>query len=140
MARRASGETFLDTGIFVAWLVERDALHAQADALFDRLSGRLVTSLAVVSEAYSHLLHEVDEEAARRFRQALAALPRLTLLPIGVEHHRAVEKKLDALRGLKLTYVDASCLVFIAERKIHTVWGTDRDLGCEGASVIPGPP
>ena len=48
--------------------------------------------------------------------------------------------KLDQLRGVKLTWVDASSLVFARERKIATVWGTDSDLLLEGATVLPGPP
>ena len=139
MARKTKPETFLDTGIFIAWLVETDHLHDRVRALFEALPAQLVTSLAVVSETYSHLLHRFGEEAARTFRHALRALPGLTLLPLEVSHHRSVERKLDTLRGLKLTYVDASCLVFLAERRIKTVWGTDADLAAEGAAVIPGP-
>jgi hypothetical protein len=38
----------------------------------------------------------------------------------------------------KLTYVDASSLVFLSALRIGEVWGTDRDLALEGARVIPG--
>jgi hypothetical protein len=41
------------------------------------------------------------------------------------------------LRGHKLTYVDASSLVFLREHRIPEVWGTDRDLSLEGARVVP---
>ena len=36
-----------------------------------------------------------------------------------------------------LTYVDASSLVFLDSLRIAEVWGTDRDLGLEGARVVP---
>jgi hypothetical protein len=48
-----------------------------------------------------------------------------------------VVRKLEQLRGHKLTYVDASSLVFLQERNIREVWGTDRDLSFEGARVLP---
>lgn len=45
--------------------------------------------------------------------------------------------KLDHLRGHKLTYVDASTLVFLELKRIREVWGTDQDLAVEGARVVP---
>jgi hypothetical protein len=48
-----------------------------------------------------------------------------------------VVAKLEHLRGRKLTYVDASCLVFLRRHRIGEVWGTDLDLGIEGARVVP---
>ena len=52
---------------------------------------------------------------------ALAALPRLELLSLDPGHHEAVARKLERLRGHKLTYVDASSLVFLQERGITAV-------------------
>ena len=130
---------FLDTGIFVAWLVREDALHAEAAALFEAAPPRWVTSLGIIAESYSWFLHRIDEDAARTFRLAVADLPGLTVLALDAAHHRKVERKLERLRGRKLTWVDASSLVFLQDRKIRTVWGTDLDLGLEGATVVPGP-
>ena len=65
-------------------------------------------------------------------------LPDLEVLGVDLDHHRAVGGKLDSLRGRKLTYVDASSLVFIETRGIRTVWGTDHHLALEGARVVPG--
>jgi hypothetical protein len=79
-----------------------------------------------------------SEHEARLFRLALRELPALTLLPLDLAHHSAVERKLEKLRGQKLTYVDASSLVFLAQHRIRAVWGTDQHLGIEGARVIPG--
>jgi predicted nucleic acid-binding protein len=133
-------EAFIDTGGFVAWLVRSDQQHDAASALFVRPPGPVATSLAVVAEAYGYFLHKHGEEAARLFRAALAALPRLTILESSLTHHAAVERRLDKHRGLKLTYVDASSLVHLSANRIRTVWGTDAHLGIEGARVVPGPP
>lgn len=90
-----------------------------------------------MSETYGWFLHRLGEEAARTFRVALADFSWLRLLPLDADHYAAVGRKLERLRGHKLTYVDASSLVFLAQLRIDEVWGTDRDLAIEGARVIP---
>jgi predicted nucleic acid-binding protein len=134
-----SDEVFLDSGIFIAFLVESDRLHGEAVRLFSTPPRRWSTSVLVVSETYSWFLHRAGEDAARTFRELLGSLVDLEVLDAGEEHREAVWMKLDAVRGLKLTFVDASSLVRIAERKIATVWATDRHLAIEGATVVPGP-
>jgi hypothetical protein len=49
----------------------------------------------------------------------------------------SVLRKIERLRGRKLTYVDASSLVFLQDLHIAEVWGTDSDLSIEGARVLP---
>jgi predicted nucleic acid-binding protein len=132
-----AGPVFLDSGIFIAFLDRSDHYHHAAAQLFAAPPRRWLTSMAVVSETYGWFLHRLGEEAARTFRQALDALPRLELLPLDGDHHRAVSLKLDHLRGHKLTYVDASTLVFLELKRIREVWGTDQDLAVEGARVVP---
>lgn len=132
------GPVFLDTGIFIAFLDRSDGHHEAAVRLFSDPPRRWLTSLAVVSETYGWFLHRLGEEAARTFRLALAEIPRLHLLALDAHHHAAVERKLEQRRGHKLTYVDASSLVFLNRHRIREVWGTDRDLALEGARVVPG--
>jgi predicted nucleic acid-binding protein len=132
------GQVFLDSGIFIAFLDRSDRHHAVALRLFSDPPRHWCTSLAVVSETYGWFLHRLGEEAARTFRLALSALPRLQLLSLTPAHHTAVLQRLERLRGHKLTYVDASSLVFLGTLRIGEVWGTDRDLALEGARVVPG--
>ena len=132
-----AGPVFLDSGIFVAFLDRSDRHHPAALRLFSDPPRRWYTSLAVVSETYGWFLHRLGEDAARTFRLALAELPRLQLLSLTPEHHATVGRKLERLRGHKLTYVDASSLVFLGALRILEVWGTDHDLGLEGARVVP---
>jgi predicted nucleic acid-binding protein len=132
-----SGPVFLDSGIFIAFLDRSDGFHPAAVRLFGEPPRRWSSSLAVISETYGWFLHRLGEDAARAFRLALADLPRLELLALEGDHHAAVIRKLEQLRGHRLTYVDASSLVFIAQHRVGEVWGTDRDLGLEGARVIP---
>jgi len=121
----------------VAFLDRSDGYHPAAVRLFSNPPRRWSTSLGVVAESYGWFLHRLGEEAARTFRLALADLPRLELLAVDAAHHEAACRKLEHLRGHKLTYVDASSLVFLQQLRITEVWGTDRDLSLEGARVVP---
>jgi len=127
----------LDSGIFVAFLDRSDTYHPAALELFGTPPRRWCTSLAIVSETYGWFLHRLGEQAARQFRLFLNALPDLDLLAIDRAHHEAVQRKLERHRGRKLTYVDASSLVFLERRRIREVWGTDTDLTIEGARLRP---
>jgi predicted nucleic acid-binding protein len=132
-----AGPVFLDTGIFIAFLDRSDHYHSAAVHLFSTPPRRWYTSLAIVSETYGWFLHRLGEDSARAFRLALDDLPHLDLLPLDVAHHREVLRMFDRFRGHKLTYVDASSLVFLERRRIPEVWGTDKDLSVNGARVVP---
>lgn len=131
------GAAFLDSGIFIAFLDRSDRFHSAAVELFSHPPRRCHTSLAVVAETYGWFLHRLGEDAARTFRLALADFSWLTLQPLDADHHVAVATKLERLRGHRLTYVDASSLVFLTRLRIRVVWGTDLDLSFEGARVVP---
>jgi len=133
-----NGSAFIDSGAFIAFLDRSDRLHAATRALFSRPPRTLWSSVLVFSETYSWFLHRLGEEPARSFRGLVAELPRLRLLELSKGHHGHVLGKLDRLRGTKLTYVDASSLVWLKAHKIRTVWGTDHHLSIEGATVVPG--
>jgi predicted nucleic acid-binding protein len=127
----------LSTGIFIAFLDRSDGYHHEAAHLFANAPRRWCTSLAIVSETYGWFLHRLGEDAARRFRLLLADLPTLELLAIDRGIHDATGRKLERLRGHKLTYVDGSSLVLFDRHRIDHVWGTDRDLAIEGARISP---
>ncbi len=129
---------FIDSGAFIAALNRADAHHEEVRALFTGPRPPWSTSVLVVSEAYGWFLHRVGEEDARVFRTFVTDLPRLELLGADARHHASVVAKLERLRGTKLTYVDASSLVWLKAKGIRTVWGTDHHLGLEGATIVPG--
>ena len=132
-----AGPVFLDSGIFIAFLDRSDRHHKTALQLFSDPPRRWYTSPAVVSETYGWFLHRLGEDAARIFRLALTELPKLQLLPLTGDHHAVVLQRLERLRGRRLTYVDASSLVFLRALHIEEAWETDLDLAVEGARVIP---
>lgn len=131
---------FVDSGAFVAFFDRSDGQHEAAVGLFAKAPPRLTTSVLVVAETYGWFLHRLGEPAARMFRRFLDEIDGLTILDADAAHRAAVGDKLDALRGTKLTFVDASALVWLQQRGIDIVWGTDYDLALEGAAVLPGPP
>ena len=131
---------FIDTGAFVAFLDGSDRSHAAVAALFAAPPRRLFTSAPVLAEGYGWFLHRLGESAARQFLALLDELPALEVVDTDPKHRIAIRRKLDAHRGRKLTWVDASSLEVCRSRKIATVWGVDLDLAIEGARVLPGPP
>ena len=133
-------EVYLDSGAFIAFLLRSDLLHDEVAGMFARPPRRWCTSAFVVAETYSWFVHRLGEGAARTLRSLLDSLTDLEVLEVDSVHMAAVWAKLDELRGLKLTYVDASSLVWLRERGIKTVWGTDHHLAVEGARVLPGSP
>lgn len=128
---------FLDSGIFIALMNERDQWHAQAASLFSGPRPRWMTSLLVVSETYSWFLHRYGEEAARSFRVLLEQLNGLTILEAGRGHHAACVAMLERFRGARLTYVDASSLVLVKQHRIRQIWSTDHHLGLTGVDILP---
>lgn len=132
------GEVYLDSGAFIAFLVRSDRLHEAVAARFARPPERWSTSALVIAETYGWFLHRVGEGAARTFRELIESLPGLEILEIDRAHVDAVWRRLDDLRGTKLTFVDASSLVWLEARGIRDVWGTDQHLAIEGARVVPG--
>lgn len=128
---------FLDSGIFIALMSERDQWHAQAVALFGAPRPRWLTSLLVVSETYSWFLHKYGEDAARGFRLLLDQLEGLTILDAGRQHHAACVAMLKQFRGSRLTYVDASSLVLVKQHRVRQIWSTDHHLGLTGVEILP---
>ncbi|MFV2073824.1 MAG: type II toxin-antitoxin system VapC family toxin [Thermoanaerobaculales bacterium] len=133
-------DVFIDSGAFIAYLVRADRLHGEVAELFQGPAPIWSTSTLVVAETYSWFLHRHGEDAARLFRGLLDDLPGMQVFDPDAAHRRQVWSVLDALRGQRLTFVDASSLVWIEGKRIPVVWGADHHLGLQGATVVPGPP
>lgn len=133
-----TGDVFVDSGAFIAFLVRADQHHAEVRSLFARPPRRAYTSILVVSETYSWFVHRLGEEAARTFRRLTRSVPWLSVLGGSASHMETVWQTLDEFRGAKLTFVDASSIAILADRNIGVVWGTDHHLALSGARVIPG--
>lgn len=114
----------LDTGPIVAFLDPRDAEHETVAAVMDSLSGRLMTTSAVVVEAM-HLLGGVRGGAGLLIEFLLASQTE-------VHECTSVESLADAARLMEkyadvpMDFADAT-LVLLGERlKVHRVCTLDR--------------
>lgn len=131
---------FIDSGAFIAFLDASDRSHDAVVALFDDPPARWATSAYVVAETYSWFLRRLGEGKARRFRMLLDDLDGIEIFDSSPQEREATAARLDLHRGRKLTWVDAASLVMLDVEEISVVWGTDRQLAIEGATVVPGPP
>ena len=132
-----SSLVFLDSGIFIALMSRKDRWHDQAVELFSGVTPRWHSSVLILSETYGWFLHRMGKEQARAFRGLIDNLKGLKILDATTAHHSDVMRMLDRFRGTKLTYVDASSLVHMEQKKIRHVWSTDHHLGLSGAEVLP---
>lgn len=132
-----AAKVFLDTGIFIAFLVLKDQYHRQALSLFGGPRPCWFTSTLVRAEGYSWFLHKHGEESARKFRFFLDSLEGLEIFDADANLHQETCRILDRLRGTRLTYVDASSLALMEQHAIKKVWATDHHLGLTGAEVLP---
>lgn len=133
-----SAGALVDSGAFISFLDRSARNHAAVRSLFRDPPPALCTTSLVVAETYGWFLHRLGEEPARRFRLFLRDLRRLEIVDTGPAQRDATVARLERWRGHKLTWVDAASLVVIEHRDLHVVWGTDRDLALEGATVLPG--
>ena len=127
----------MDSGILIAFLNRADQWHPSAVALFKSSKPAWCTSVLVVAETHSWILHRMGEEMTRQLHLFLENLSGLRLLDATSGHHQSVLKLLNEYRGSKLTYVDASSLCFVRQLRIRTVWSTDYHLGLTGARILP---
>jgi predicted nucleic acid-binding protein len=132
-----SSPVYLDSGVFIALMSRKDRWHAQAVDQFIGATPRWHSSVLVLSESYGWFLHRMGEEQARAFRSLMDNLKGLKILDATAAHHSDVVRMLDRFRATKLTFVDASSLVHMEQKKIRRVWSTDDHLGLSGAEVLP---
>ena len=104
----AGKRVLLDTGPLVALFKRNDAHHAQAVAWFKAFRGELVTTHAVLTEAW-HLTGDAARLPLVRFAHAACSLPTL-------DHafNSRIEAVLSRYADLPMDYADAT-LVALAE-------------------------
>jgi len=74
-------DCFADTYFFIALLFENDEAHAEAQARVANLSGRLYTSVWVLTEVADALAVPGRRERFRPFLQFLSGNPSVTIMP-----------------------------------------------------------
>jgi predicted nucleic acid-binding protein len=132
--RRFSGEAYLDTSAFIAFLDKSDSFHPLFKRLFAESSG-LVTSALVVSEAHGWFLRRYDRHRAMDFLTFLNVLPDLAVQPFDATELSAVRSILARFSDQSLTLADAHGLAIMKTRRTAICWSTDRHLGLTGVKL-----
>lgn len=128
---------FVDTSAVLALLVPSDRAHGEASSLFERLSraqAPLVTTSYVLVEIYALLGRRFGLETVERFRSEFAPLLEVTW--IGEDVHERALDLLSQRRARRLSLVDATSFVVIADLEIERVFAFDRHFTAEGLPLL----
>jgi predicted nucleic acid-binding protein len=132
---KATGEAYLDTSAFIAFLDRSDSYHAIFKSAF-AAPPPLVTSALVVAEAHGWFLRRYDARRATEFLSFLDLLPALTVVAFDWAELAKQRLILSRFSDQNLTLADAHGLVIMRERRTATCWSTDRHLSLTGAELI----
>lgn len=123
----AAGDLLLDTGPLVALLWPRDAKHAACVEIFKGLTGELLTTEAVVTEAMYLLARFPDgQDACLDFILRGGAIP-VGMTPVMWKHLQGAMRK---YRDLPMDFADATLVALAEETGMTRVFTIDRrDFG-----------
>jgi predicted nucleic acid-binding protein len=96
------------------------------------------TTSAVVAEVYTLLRRRAGFPAAMRASAGLLNSSFVTVHFIDPPFDAEIWRKLEALRGLPLSYVDASLIVLGERMRIRRIFTFDEDFRDAGLEVVPG--
>jgi predicted nucleic acid-binding protein len=140
MPRLAVAESvFVDTGAWIALALTRDPLHGRALEAWSQLrqsGARLYTSVPVVIETFTFLDRNVSRTTARAWKDSLAALRHVAVLP-------ALPKDLDRAWSYfdrpdlhNLSATDALSFVLMEDRRIRTAFAFDTHFAAAGFRLV----
>lgn len=133
-APRRSGEAYVDTSAFIAFLDKSDSFHP----LFKRLFAQppsLVTSALVVAEGHGWFLRRHDRYRAMQFLAFLDTLPSLKIVPSDADELAGSRELLARFDNQNLTLADAHALIVMKQRGVQICWSTDRHLSLTGVRL-----
>jgi predicted nucleic acid-binding protein len=135
---RQAEPVFVDTGAWIALAVVRDPYHARARETWERLLGtgaRLQTSIPVVMETFTFLDRNTAREAALAWRESLATVPRLKLLPCTAKDLDRAWPYFERRDLHRLSVTDAVSFVLMTQRKIRTAFTFDAHFATAGFRI-----
>ena len=118
-----AGELLLDTGPLVSLLDKSQRSHAACRSVFERWTGPLVTSEAVLTEA-SHLLRNVQNGVSACLRFILQG--GTILMPTTTGALRRANELVIKYGDLPMDYADATLVVLAEELSTNQVFTLDR--------------
>ncbi len=133
---------FVDTGAWIALLVQKDQHHAVARDFFHSIARdvRLVTSNYVLSETLTWLAYHGMRETAFRFKEMVDAsehLKRLTMAWVTEETHGYAYRIFEEWDDQDFSFCDCTSFVLARQREVDFVFGFDRHFRSLGFDLQP---
>jgi predicted nucleic acid-binding protein len=136
---RHAERVFVDSDAWIALDAARDPLHERARDTWLRLiaaGARLHTSVPVVMETFTFLDRHAAREAARAWKDSLATVPRLKILPCTAKDLDLAWKYFDRSDLHKLSATDAVSFVLMTHRQITKVFAFDAHFATAGFRIV----
>jgi predicted nucleic acid-binding protein len=133
-------DCLFDTSAVFALLVPRDQHHFAARAFAQQSSLRLFTNSVIVGEAFTLIRSRQGYELAMRWVRSVRASHFVSVEHLLEAEDAQVWQRLESLRGIELSYADASLIVLAQRLGIRRVFTFDDDFSRAGLEVMPGEP
>jgi len=136
---RPPERVFVDTGAWIALAVVRDSLHDRARGSWSglqRTGARLYTSAAVVLETFTFLDRKGSRDLANRWMASVRDLPRMHVLDLTAKDIDRAAPFLERPEFHKLSLVDATSFVLMADKQIRTAFSFDTHFAVAGFRLV----
>ncbi|MDW8110585.1 MAG: PIN domain-containing protein [Candidatus Bipolaricaulota bacterium] len=133
-------EIFVDTGAWVALMVQDDTYHQEAQRVYREVlqpHSRLVTTNLVIAETYILLRKAAGHAPAVAFLEMIAASPRIERIFATAEHEAEAVTLLKKYRDQDFSLTDAVSFVVMKHRKIKRALAFDQHFRVAGFELVP---
>jgi predicted nucleic acid-binding protein len=135
---------FVDSGAWLAMMVQRDANHRRAREFFRTIAtnSKLVTSNYVIGESYTWLAYNRGHRLALELRRLIADCERLKLLTVAWVTPDVHERAWDIFRRFDdqtFSFCDCTSFVVARDEAVDFVFGFDNDFVTMGFDLRPSP-
>jgi predicted nucleic acid-binding protein len=135
---------FVDTGAWIALMVQSDRYHRQATSFFRSIAPRthLVTSNYVLAETLTWLRYHDALSSEVKLLDAVAASEKLGYLDTEWVTRRVHDQAVELFRQYDdhaLSLCDCTSFRICVNRKVDFAFGFDADFPLMGIEVRPGP-
>ncbi|WP_047982629.1 type II toxin-antitoxin system VapC family toxin [Ornithinibacillus contaminans] len=133
---------FIDTGAWIALMVEADFYHHKARSYLENLdiSVQRLTSTFIISETYTWLRYRVGYKYAASFLDVISrskASGALVVIDCDMDTLELAEQLLKDFSDQRLSYVDAVSMGIMKNEKINKVFGFDQHFYLLDFEVVP---
>ncbi|WP_026906923.1 type II toxin-antitoxin system VapC family toxin [Paucisalibacillus globulus] len=133
---------FIDTGAWIALMVESDQFHTKARSYLEDLdlSTKRYSSTYVIAETYTWLRYRIGFKYADSFLdiiQRSKASGALDVIICEMDILELAEQLLRDFPEQRLSYVDAVSMAIMKKEKITKVFGFDQHFYILGFEVVP---